>query len=227
MKKCTIEIYSGSESFSNAARELMIGRWTHFTIDNDPFFNYTFEEDVLVLDYKSQIPPNEWLVTHIWASPPCTEYSSARTTGGPRNLELADRCVSKAFEIIKYYQQNSNTGLIWFIENPASGLLKTRPLMQEWNRFAHRVDYCAYEPSWGLKKSTLIWTNQEGFQGKRCPGAKHCSACIPSPYCANRFIHKHTPRKRYWNSAEWKSPKEKKVKLGRVPESLIRSLLLP
>ena len=225
MKKCTIEIYSGTESFSNVARDVMIGHSAHFTIDNDPFFNSTFEEDVLVLDYKSQIPPNEWLVTHIWASPPCTEYSSARTTGGPRNLELADRCVSKAFEIIKYYQQNSNTGLIWFIENPASGLLKTRPLMQEWNRFAHRVDYCAYEPSWGLKKSTLIWTNQEGFQGKRCPGAKHCSACIPSPYCANRFIHKHTPRKRYWNCAEWKSPKQKKLKLGRVPPLLIRDLL--
>lgn len=224
MKKCTIELYSGTQSFSKVARGLMIGHTAHFSIDNDRFFDSTFQEDILVFDYKEKIPAKEWVVTHIWASPPCTQYSSARTTGPPRNLEYADSCVSKAFEIIQYYQEHSNKDLIWFMENPANGLLRTRPLMQKYNHFAHRVDYCAYI-DWGLKKGTLIWTNKKGFEGKRCPGAKHCKACIPSPYCVNRFIHKHTPRKRYWNSDEWKSPKEKKVKLGRVPPLLIIDLL--
>ena len=225
-KQCTIEVCSGTKSFSKVARELLIGHAAHFTIDHDRFHNATFEEDILVFDYKSKIPANEWSVTHVWCSPPCTQYSSARTTGGPRNLALADSYVEKCFEIIKYYQTNSNNDLIWFIENLANGLLKTRPFMQEMNPiFAHRVDYCAYEPDWGLKKGTLIWTNKKGFTGKRCLGAKHCPACTPSPYCENRYVHRHTPRKCYWNCAEWKSPKMKKVMLGRVPPKLIKSLL--
>jgi hypothetical protein len=226
MKKCTIELCSGTESFSKVAREHLIGHSAYFTIDYDPFHNATFEEDILVFDYKTKIPVNEWFVTHVWCSPPCTHYSSARTTGGPRNLELADSYVQKCLEIIQYYTSHCNEDLTWFIENPANGLLKTRPFMQELNPlFAHRVDYCAYESAWGLKKGTLIWSNKKGFEGKRCLGAKNCPACIPSPYCENRYVHRHTPRKCYWNCAEWKSPMMKKVMLGRVPPQLIKSLL--
>ena len=184
-KKCTIELYSGTQSFSAVAREVLIGHSDHFTVDNNPAFeSTTFRADVIVFDYETHIPADEWCVTHIWASPPCTQYSSARTTGGPRNLRLADSLVHRAIEIIQYYQMHSNNTLIWFIENPANGLLKKRPFMQHLNQFAHKVDYCAYQPDWGLRKGTLIWTNQQGFTGKTCPGAKHCLACIPSPYCA-------------------------------------------
>ena len=72
-KKCTIELFSGLESFSNVARGALIGHSDFFTIDNDPFFNATFQIDILAFKYKEKIPASEYMVTHIWASPPCTQ----------------------------------------------------------------------------------------------------------------------------------------------------------
>ena len=226
-KKCTIELFSGLESFSNVARGALIGHSDFFTIDNDPFFNATFQEDILAFKYKEKIPPSEYMVTHLWASPPCTEYSRARTTGPPRDFVRADSLVLKAREIIDYYTQHSNPGLIFYIENPANGYLKTRRIMQDLNEKnqSHFVNYCAYQPDWGLRKGTLVWSNQKGFVGRKCPGARHCLGAMPSPYVVNRFVHRHTPRGKYWHSSEWKSPQEKKRKLGRVPPLLIKALL--
>ena len=55
----------------------------------------------------------------VWASPVCTEYSRALTTR-PRLLE-GDALVLSALEIIAHFDP-----LMWVIENPAIGLLKTR-----------------------------------------------------------------------------------------------------
>ena len=38
----------------------------------------------------------------VWASPPCTEYSCAKTVG-IRDLAGADRIVERALEIINYF----------------------------------------------------------------------------------------------------------------------------
>ena len=59
----------------------------------------------------------------VWASPVCTEYSRALTTR-PRRL-LEDALVLSALEIIAHFDP-----LMWVIENPATGLLKTRPFME-------------------------------------------------------------------------------------------------
>ena len=61
----------------------------------------------------------------IWASPECTQYSIARAKARiPRNLEYADSLVQRALEIIRYHNPRA-----WFLENPASGLLKSRECM--------------------------------------------------------------------------------------------------
>ena len=52
---------------------------------------------------------------YIHASPPCVEYSVAKTTA-PRNLELADTIVKKTLEIINYLQPKNFT-----LENPYTG----------------------------------------------------------------------------------------------------------
>ena len=89
----------------------------------------------------------------IWASPDCTQYSRARTTAKePRNLEKADRLVKRCLELIFHLQPR-----VWFLENPDSGLLKTRDFMKD-IPFV-RVDYCMYGALY--RKRTRIWTNAD------------------------------------------------------------------
>ena len=66
----------------------------------------------------------------VWASPVCTEYSRALLLEG-------DALVLSALEIIAHFDP-----LMWVIENPATGLLKTRPFMERlpWVD----VTYCKY-----------------------------------------------------------------------------------
>ena len=83
----------------------------------------------------------------VWASPDCTQYSRARTTGGPRDLKGADALVRKTLEIISYYQ------CPFAFENPESGLLKDRDVVQG----IPYVDtsYCLYGAPY--RKNTRIW----------------------------------------------------------------------
>jgi hypothetical protein len=98
------------------------------------------------LDVAS-LPP----IDCVWASPVCTQYSIARTTGGPRNLEAADELARAALSIV------AALGPVpFFMENPYSGLLKTRPLVQELSP-PKVVDYCKY--GYPYRKRTAIWTN--------------------------------------------------------------------
>ena len=98
----------------------------------------------------------------IWASPPCTEYSRAKTTGKPvrfplmaaqphRNLQEADDNVRAAREVIDYLKPK-----YWFIENPV-GLLATRRVMADLHEYRHTCTYCRYGMPY--QKRTHIWTN--------------------------------------------------------------------
>jgi site-specific DNA-cytosine methylase len=62
----------------------------------------------------------------IWASPPCTHYSIARTTAKtPRDIEGSNRLVERVLECIDYFKPTT-----WFFENPQSGYLKDQPVVQ-------------------------------------------------------------------------------------------------
>ena len=98
----------------------------------------------------------------IWASPPCTEYSRAKTTGKPvpfcvnpqqphRDLVTADDNVRAAQEVIQQLKPR-----YWFIENPV-GLLTTRPVMRKLAHLRHTCTYCRYGTQ--FRKATHIWTN--------------------------------------------------------------------
>ena len=74
----------------------------------------------------------------VWASPVCTEYSRALTTR-PQRLLKTDALVLSALEILARFGP-----LVWVVENPATGLPKTRP-------------FCKYGTPY--RKQSRLWTN--------------------------------------------------------------------
>ena len=161
-----LELFKGTGSVGNVFRE---HGWTVTSVDLDSAFEPDICCDVLDLT-KEMISQKPDL---IWASPPCTHYSRARTTAKtPRDLEGSDKLVSKVFEIISWYD------CLYFIENPM-GMLRHRPMMTGITR--QTVDYCQYAdqrfPRY-YRKRTDIWTNTEwtpstSLCNKQCPGCDH------------------------------------------------------
>ncbi|KAK3269400.1 hypothetical protein CYMTET_22156 [Cymbomonas tetramitiformis] len=80
------------------------------TLDNDPRWQPNHLASMEDWD-PTQYPPGFFDV--IWASPPCTQYSQARTTGGPPDLEGADKSVKCTLDAIEYLKPKH-----WFLENP-------------------------------------------------------------------------------------------------------------
>ena len=91
-----LELFSGTGS---VGRAFEAQGWEVISLDINP--GATITSDILDWDYKTFEPGS---FDFIWASPPCTEYSKARTRAKtPRNFAGADAIVSKALEIIDYF----------------------------------------------------------------------------------------------------------------------------
>jgi hypothetical protein len=165
-----LELFSGTGSIGKAFRDK---GWLVTSVDIREDFNPSILCDVLLFDVKmlQGLPP----VDLLWASPPCTHYSSARTTAKtPRDLVGSDAMVQKvldlADELFCYY----------LMENPNSGLLKTRAVVA--NCPMRVLDYCKYGAPY--RKRTSIWTNSTWEPSRPlckhdCPvslGRKHTSS---------------------------------------------------
>ena len=182
-----LELFSGTGSIGNVFRRM---GWTVTSVDMDPQFSPDICCDVMdVQKDMITIPPDV-----IWASPPCTHYSRARTTAKtPRDLEGSDALVNKVLEIIGWYD------CLYFIENPL-GMMRHRPMMQAIPR--RSVDYCQYADdrfNRYYRKRTDIWTNSR-WQGrplcdKRCRGCDergrhtHLAQRIPKNGCRGNRLH--------------------------------------
>ena len=98
-----LELFSGTGSVGTAAKDM---GWDVVSLD---LKGADINCDILQWKYK-KYPVKYYDM--IWASPPCIEYSIAKTVG-TRKIDEANAIVLKAFEIIKYFNPR-----IWFIENP-------------------------------------------------------------------------------------------------------------
>ena len=193
-----LELFSGTGSVSKAVGHLYD---EIISIDILEKFNPTEVSDILKWDYKKY--PVDYFDT-IWASPPCTEYSKAKSQG-VRNLALADSIVKRTIEIIEYFNPER-----WFLENPQTGLLKDREFM--WGLPYVDVDYCQY--GYSYRKRTRIWTNVD-YSGLLCNPAT-CNEMVDGKHkssCGNGY-------KKYTDRIVLKEDKYS------IPEKLIKDLFV-
>jgi len=175
-----LNLFSGTGSVSRPWRE---AGHEVIDLDVDPTFQPEICDDILQFSYCN-LP---WVPDVIWASPPCTEYSLAKTRGPPRNFKLADSLVAKALEIIDYFLKQ-NPKLIWFLENGDSTLLWKREVAKDLTDYV-RLDYCQYGTLYRKRTRIahspgLIWTPRPLCDPKTCHACadgKHMKSAQQGP----------------------------------------------
>jgi hypothetical protein len=146
----------------------------------------------------------------VWASPPCIEYSIAKTTG-VRKIDEANKIVLKTIEIIDYFKPS-----VWFIENPQTGLLKKQPFM---DGLPYKdIDYCKYGMPY--RKRTRLWNNLDNWKPR--------DLCMKD--CGNMDGKRHKETAQRAPSGKKENWKEnytlfKQNDLYEVPEPLVEEIM--
>jgi site-specific DNA-cytosine methylase len=206
----TIELFSGTKSFSKVAKKF---GYETFTIDNNEELNPDLRrnvEDLVAGD-----------ITHkdgidiIWASPPCTAFSVASIghhwKGGkcayiPKTefAKQSQKIVKKTIKLIKDIKPK-----YWFIENPR-GVLRKMPFMKDFHRVT--VSYCQYGDT--RMKPTDIWTNFTDWKPKSI--SKNGDKC-----------HISAPRGSRTGTQGLKNAKERGVIPPALFEEIFKQISLP
>jgi len=138
-----LELFSGTKSVGKCCDAL---GWESVSVDL--ILPADHRVDIMKFNYK-QYPKDYFDI--VWASPPCTEYSKAKTRG-IRKIDEANIIVLKTLEIINYFNC-----AYWFMENPQTGKLKDQLFMKDLPFID--CDYCMYGKEY--RKRTRIWTNKK------------------------------------------------------------------
>ena len=178
-----LELFCGTKSMGKAFEQL---GWEVVSVDIEPRFEPTILADIRTWD-PSCFLPGTFAAIH--ASPPCTEYSCARTTAKkPRDLEGSDALVKKTMQIMEYFQP-----LIWTMENPYTGLLRKRPFMEPLEPRMRVVSYCKYGSNY--RKHTSFWSNLGQFweHRRKCCSEELCDKIVDGkhPATAQQGPSKH------------------------------------
>jgi len=174
--------------------------WDVVSLDMDFRTKPDIVADIMHWDFKSYTPGQ---FDVIWASPPCTEYSVAKTVG-ERDLNKADNIVRQTLRIIDYLHPK-----FFIIENPQTGMLKDRPFMQQ---LAYRdIDYCM-----PYRKRTRLWNNIWFWEPQ--PLCKH--DCPASNGKKHTEVAQRAPK-----SGDTERSRFRQSELYRVPSDLIDEIL--
>ena len=144
-------LFKGTGSVDRSLEALIHGHVPGDTLDLDPDSHATWTANVLDWEDWREIPPESY--DFVWASPPCTQNFLARATAKtPRDFERADRIAAKTLEIIHHLMPKG-----WLMENPATGLLKTRDVVA--GMPFRDVCYCMYSDRLRhtYKKPARLW----------------------------------------------------------------------
>ena len=196
-----LELFSGTGSVGNVAKTM---GFEVISLDMD--MEATIKTDIMNWDYKTY-PRKHFQV--IWASPPCTEYSRAKTIG-IRKIEEANMVVQQTLDILEYFEPK-----YWLIENPQTGLLKDQLCMYglPWKD----IDYCKYGMPY--RKRTRIWNNVFRWE--------------PRPLCNRDCNSMDSTGKRHIETAQrgpnlragsWDTNIHMQSELYRIPEELVKEL---
>lgn len=167
----TIELFSGTKSFSKVAASL--GHST-FTVDNDARHAPDLVADIRALTAQS-LPRAAGI---LWASPPCQCFSTLAIgrywnkdrTPKPEVYD-AIALVAKALSLAR-----DTNAQWWFIENPR-GMLRTIASFERevsaLGGIRRTVAYCQYGDT--RQKPTDIWTNAKWWTPRPCcPARAYC-----------------------------------------------------
>lgn len=200
----TMELFSGTKSFSKVAQSL--GHST-LTVDNDQ----TLEPDWCVDILRFNGGGMTGSVDVLWASPPCQGFSVAVIgrnwnrdyTPKTDSARLAMALAQKTLHLIELIEPK-----YWFIENPR-GMLRKMPWMEEFLKkhggVRHTVTYCQYGDT--RQKPTDIWTNCLTWTPKQ--------ACKPGSPC-----HEAAPRGSRTGTQGLKGAKDR----GRIPSGIFEEI---
>ena len=175
------------------------------TLDISEKADADIQADVTLWRYLDHFEPGYFDI--IWASPPCTEYSPAKTTA-ERDLSHADAIVKAVLQIFIDAKP-----LVWLLENPNT-MLHKRPFMAAYEHLRRTCTYCKYR--FPYKKPTDIWSNIELAQ------LLHCDA-EPCQHRRTTGTHKWTAQS---GPSGWRNvPGVPTAVADWVPPRLIRALL--